>query len=441
MAWYSTGTVAVTLNSTTVTGTGTSFAANARVGDAFKGPDGAWYEITNIASATVLSILPSYKGATATGQAYSITPVQGYVKDSADRLRAISDSIQAQGNNARLASIGSVTLATNDVIMATGGTTVSGLPTGVVGRAVLAAESAATGKTALGIGNVDNTSDVNKPVSTATTAAINASSRKFSARGAIATATITLPSSAVGNLYNVSASNPTITLPVASECQMGAIALRIIGAGTATLATQGSDVIQAGSSTSATLSMASGTYVEIMASGATWFVSNRGVLGESASLSSPTFTGTLTADALRVSRTANSAAILLSANSGNIKAIQFQTNDSTRWQVDSNSTPETGSNAGSDFRITRFSDAGAGVQSALSIERSTGITTIAALTVTGSTAVTGPVRVGQYTLTTLPSASTFSGYEIDVTNATGGSKRCRSDGTAWKILNTTTTVS
>ncbi|MCS9068347.1 hypothetical protein N0700_33190, partial [Pseudomonas aeruginosa] len=32
MAWYSTGTVAVTLNSPTVTGTGTTFSANVRVG-------------------------------------------------------------------------------------------------------------------------------------------------------------------------------------------------------------------------------------------------------------------------------------------------------------------------------------------------------------------------------------------------------------------------
>lgn len=54
---------------------------------------------------------------------------------------------------------------------------------------------------------------------------------------------------------------------------------------------------------------------------------------------------------------------------------------------------------------------------------------------------TGPVKPGQYTLATLPSASTFNGYEIDVTDATGGSKRCRSNGTVWQILNTTTTVS
>ncbi|EHK72287.1 phage tail fiber protein [Pseudomonas psychrotolerans L19] len=63
------------------------------------------------------------------------------------------------------------------------------------------------------------------------------------------------------------------------------------------------------------------------------------------------------------------------------------------------------------------------------------------LTVSGSLSASGPVRVGQYTLASLPSASAFSGYEIDVTDAAGGAKRCRSDGTNWKIINTTTTVS
>lgn len=53
----------------------------------------------------------------------------------------------------------------------------------------------------------------------------------------------------------------------------------------------------------------------------------------------------------------------------------------------------------------------------------------------------GPVKPGQFTLATLPSAAAFNGYEIDVTDATGGSKRCRSNGTVWQILNTTTTVS
>jgi hypothetical protein len=89
--WYSAGTVAVTANSATVTGTGTAFSANARVGDAFRGPDGRWYAVTNIASASVISISPAYQGDTATDQEYAIAPIQGYVKDSADRLRQITD--------------------------------------------------------------------------------------------------------------------------------------------------------------------------------------------------------------------------------------------------------------------------------------------------------------------------------------------------------------
>lgn len=96
MPWYNQGKVDVTANSATVTGTGTAFSANARVGDAFRGPDGRWYEITNIASATVLSIRPNYQGATASGQAYAIAPMQGYVKESADRLRQLVDQYGSQ---------------------------------------------------------------------------------------------------------------------------------------------------------------------------------------------------------------------------------------------------------------------------------------------------------------------------------------------------------
>ena len=89
MPWYKSGTVSVAQNSNAVIGTGTAFIANSRVGDAFRGPDGGWYEVTNIASDTALSISPNYQGAiTATG-AYALAPMQGYVKDSADALRAI----------------------------------------------------------------------------------------------------------------------------------------------------------------------------------------------------------------------------------------------------------------------------------------------------------------------------------------------------------------
>lgn len=70
------------------------------------------------------------------------------------------------------------------------------------------------------------------------------------------------------------------------------------------------------------------------------------------------------------------------------------------------------------------------------------ITSLTALaSITSAVAFSLPLRVPQYTLATLPSAATYNAYEIDVTNATGGPKRCRSNGTVWQILNTTTTVS
>ncbi|WP_247868580.1 phage tail protein, partial [Pseudomonas sp. MWU12-2020] len=76
-------------NSNAVIGTGTAFIANARVGDALRGPDGGWYEVTNIASDTALSIEPKYQGATNASGIYALAPMQGYVKDSADALRAL----------------------------------------------------------------------------------------------------------------------------------------------------------------------------------------------------------------------------------------------------------------------------------------------------------------------------------------------------------------
>ncbi|WKV87458.1 hypothetical protein LJU32_17215 [Pseudomonas sp. B21_DOA] len=96
MTWYKTGTVSVVQNSNAVAGTGTSFLSNGRVGDAFRGPDGGWYEITNIASDTAMSISPDYQGATNAAGIYAIAPMQGYVKASADALRALVNQFGAQ---------------------------------------------------------------------------------------------------------------------------------------------------------------------------------------------------------------------------------------------------------------------------------------------------------------------------------------------------------
>ena len=110
MPWYRTGTVSVTLNSNTVTGTGTSFSANGRVGDAWTGPDGRWYEVTNISSATVLTIAPAYLGPTTAAGNYALAPMQGYVKESADRLRQLVDQV-----GSTLAGLGTASTATAQI--------------------------------------------------------------------------------------------------------------------------------------------------------------------------------------------------------------------------------------------------------------------------------------------------------------------------------------
>ncbi|MBA6111493.1 phage tail protein [Pseudomonas asiatica] len=131
MPWYRTGTVAITAGQTTVTGTGTTFSANARVGDALLGPDGNWYEVTNIASATVLSILPAYKGVTVAAGTYAIAPVQGYTKTLADKFNDIANTW-----GSTLAGLGSV--STENVVPVNKGGT--------------GGNTAALGRTGLGLG-------------------------------------------------------------------------------------------------------------------------------------------------------------------------------------------------------------------------------------------------------------------------------------------------
>jgi hypothetical protein len=151
MPWLRSGTVSCTLNSSTVTGASTGFAANARVGDAFLGPDGRWYEVANIASDTVLSILPPYVGPTVAAGAYALAPMQGYVKASADALRALVNQFGAVlavlGTNATAegirAALGVGAVATENTLPVkkggTGGTTVAEAQKGLgLGTAAIA---------------------------------------------------------------------------------------------------------------------------------------------------------------------------------------------------------------------------------------------------------------------------------------------------------------
>lgn len=85
------------------------------------------------------------------------------------------------------------------------------------------------------------------------------------------------------------------------------------------------------------------------------------------------------ANLFRVDSTNDNAALLLDkgASTGKICAINAYTNNVIRWQMAlGDPTNESGSNAGSDFNIARFSDAGSSLATAFSIRRSDGLVTI-----------------------------------------------------------------
>jgi hypothetical protein len=67
---------------------------------------------------------------------------------------------------------------------------------------------------------------------------------------------------------------------------------------------------------------------------------------------------------------------VLSSIAGQASAVLLQRAGTQRWAVQKNNATETGSNVGSDFLITRYSDGGSVVDNPLSIARATGIVTL-----------------------------------------------------------------
>ena len=66
------------------------------------------------------------------------------------------------------------------------------------------------------------------------------------------------------------------------------------------------------------------------------------------------------------------ATFILNGAAEIIRKLDFLTNGSTRWRFATNATAEGGSDAGSDFVINRYSDAGVYLGQSISINRSTG---------------------------------------------------------------------
>ena len=171
MAWYRTGTVAVTNNSNVITGTGTSWVDGAAVGETFLGPDAQVYEITSIVSGTSLRISPNYKGSTATVQAYAIMPTQGYLRDLAAQAAALVNSYQAVRDGVGAGKFAAGTAAVPSLRGAADENTGLNLP----GSDVLQLVTAGVAQLQIGADGTPTGNVVTKaPVSTAQQAAIDA---------------------------------------------------------------------------------------------------------------------------------------------------------------------------------------------------------------------------------------------------------------------------
>ncbi|MBZ0296085.1 MAG: hypothetical protein K8L99_26230 [Anaerolineae bacterium] len=89
-----------------------------------------------------------------------------------------------------------------------------------------------------------------------------------------------------------------------------------------------------------------------------------------------TFT-TLTANtSVRINGGGSGAVEYLDGNAGTTRSLVFRTGTSNRWVFQVNGTAEGGSDAGSDFLIGRYDDAGSYLGAALQITRSNGAVNI-----------------------------------------------------------------
>jgi hypothetical protein len=93
---------------------------------------------------------------------------------------------------------------------------------------------------------------------------------------------------------------------------------------------------------------------------------------------SPTFTGTLTAATCSFSGTVTvtSPLVITGTVAGNVRQLRMQTSGSTRWEVGPGFDAESGSNVGSTFWVTRWSDSGVFLGTPIAIARATGVVTL-----------------------------------------------------------------
>ncbi|HHQ6630429.1 TPA: hypothetical protein ACSTL1_001875 [Serratia fonticola] len=101
--WYKTGTISLTANNATVTGTGTAWADakfGVMPGMILLAPDNKLYEVKQVNSNTSLTLNSNYAGTTASGQSYAIiTTYEGDISQFSARFAAMLTFFQGSRND------------------------------------------------------------------------------------------------------------------------------------------------------------------------------------------------------------------------------------------------------------------------------------------------------------------------------------------------------
>lgn len=139
---------------------------------------------------------------------------------------------------------------------------------------------------------------------------------------------------------------------------------------------------------------------------------------------------------------ASALIVNLDANVSIAKSISFRSDNSNRWNIEVSGTESTG-NAGMDFFLRSYTDAGALIETPLSIVRSTGVTTIKSLTLTNAlSAANGGTGITSYTIGDLIYASGATTLAKLADVATGNALISGGVGVApsWGKIDLTTTI-
>lgn len=203
---------------------------------------------------------------------------------------------------------------------------------------------------AVGLGNVDNTADINKPVSTAQQAALNAKQATLVSGTSIKT---------VGGISLLGGGD------------VGTLGLEYGGTGSTTAAGARSSL---GLGTAATVNTGtSGSVVPMLSSSLT------------------TWSGNKTLSAIGAGVTTR--AMVIDVDAGATAAYYFRTGGLDRWRIVKTNSAESGSDVGSDFSILRCADSGTSLGTVFSINRSTGATTISGALSVNSASSGVPVTI------------------------------------------------